>query len=102
MTIRNFFLKLLQEITKKPRYRPEIQWSNKIWISNFFRAWEYLFGREYGIKPEASSSIQVVDGKLFIRTEFYTLEALLAHIEVIIRTYLSLISKLSFRSQNLT
>lgn len=94
--MRNFLFKVAEKITRKPRYHPEhheagrkLRWSNTLWTANIFRFHEYLFGRAYGIRTEASLQAQIINGKLYIKREFFTLEALLAHIEVTIRGYYS-------------
>lgn len=94
MKMRNFLLRLAEKITGKQRYRPEdhesdhrLHWSSKVWVSNVFRAHEWLFGRPYGIRAESSSGVKEINGKLHVHYELYTLEALLSHIEVTIRSY---------------
>lgn len=104
--MRNFLLKFAEKVTRKPRYRPElyevdrkIRWTNKLWTPNIFRFHEYLFGRRYGIRAEASLHAQVIDGKIYIKREFYTLEALVAHFEVTLRGYLALFPSLFLNPQ---
>ena len=46
---------LLEKITGKPRYSPEIKWSSNSWTHNVFRVYEMIFGRKYGIRAELSS-----------------------------------------------
>ena len=60
------------------RYRPTIKWSNKSWVHNIFRAYEFVFGRRVGIRAEAS---YYSDG----RVELYSFEATCAYVETIIR-----------------
>ena len=43
-------------ITRVPRYRPELQWSN-LWVSNVFRVYEQIFGRRWGVKKEISKNL---------------------------------------------
>ena len=74
--------KLLAKITGKPRYLPKIVWSEKSFVHNAFRLYELIFWRRYGIRPESFASIDE-HGK--IHREFYSIEAMLAHIETIIR-----------------
>jgi len=95
--MRNFLTRMMATITRHPRYHPEeheldhkTHWSSKVWVSNLFRAYEYLFGRGYGVRPEASTQVIKKDGKLYVTRHFFTLEALLAHVEVTIRGYFSL------------
>lgn len=87
------------KLTGKPRYRPDIKWDKRVWVANIFRLSELIFGREYGIRAEASSSVREVNGKLVVKYEFYTVEALLAHIEVTIRGYFSLVKSYLFNPQ---
>ena len=98
--IRRFLLRIAEFITRHPRYHPEneelngkIHWSNKVWISNIFRAYEWLFGRGYGIRKEVSSGVKIINGKIIVQYHFYTLESLLAHIEVTIRSYFRLLGQ---------
>lgn len=93
---RNILPVILQTITRKPRYHPEdyeldhkMHWSREIWVSNIFRAYEWLFGREYGIRAEVSSSSRFENGQQIISYELYTLEAVLCAAEVAIREFLS-------------
>lgn len=53
--MRKLLTQLVSEITRHPRYQPEIVWSSTSWTHNIFRAYEYLFGRRYGIRPEISA-----------------------------------------------
>ena len=85
MRLRNCLLKLVQKITKHPRYDPDVEWDKRIWVANIFRAWEYLAGRRFGIKIESSASTKIVYGTRIVEYKFYTLESVLSHIEVLIR-----------------
>lgn len=90
--MRNFLMDIMTLLTQHPRYHPEdveldhrLHWSNKLWISNIFRAYEWLFGRGVGIRVESSSGASIVKGKLIVTHHVYTLEAFLSYIESIIR-----------------
>lgn len=83
--MRLFLSRLLATITQKPRYFPTIEWSSVSWTHNTFRAFEYLFGREYGIRRESRVSTDNQDGKMVVSYRFYTAEAFLAHTEAAIR-----------------
>lgn len=74
-------------IKGKPRYIPEIIWSDKSWTHNFFRFLELIFGREYGIRAENNTNFILKNGKLITRIEIYTFEALCAFIETEIRNF---------------
>ncbi len=60
--MRFFLATLLATTTGQPRYFPDIEWSDSSWTHNVFRAYEYVFGRRYGIKPEMST---YVDEKVY-------------------------------------
>jgi hypothetical protein len=82
-------------LTRYPRYKTELILDKRIYIANIFRIWEYLFGRRFGIKKEASTCLKNIDGLYYIQREFYTLEARLTHYEASIRTYFSTFPSLS-------
>lgn len=73
----------------KNRYIPNIEWSGgKLITHDVFRLFERIFGRDFGIRAEASVSARRVGGKVVEYHEFYTVEALLTHIECATRKYL--------------
>lgn len=76
---------LLAELTRKPRYFPEFEWSS-LWTHNIFRFFGMIFGEYYGIRP----SIASFGG----RQVAYTLEAQCALFEVWAR---SLFGKFAFK-----
>lgn len=91
---------LVSKVTGQTRYHPELyelngklNWTNKILVANIFRASEWLFGREYGIRAENSSSAWSENEKIYAVYRFYTLESVVVHIEVMIRYYLSTVYK---------
>lgn len=75
-------------ITRKDRYRVDIEWSNKSWVHNIFRVYELIFWRRFGIRAESASYVTAYQGgsqeKLY---ELYTFEATCAHIETLIREF---------------
>ncbi len=71
------------KITRKPREILNIEWSSNSWVHNFFRGYEYLFGRRYGQRIE--SRVIVTRKKIYYK--FYTVEALLAFGESKIREF---------------
>lgn len=92
---RNFLLKAAVKITGKARYRPEfyeldhrLHFTSKIWVANIFRAWEWLFGREFGIRREASLSSNYKNRAFHVGYEVFTLEALLTYFECTIRMWI--------------
>lgn len=78
---------LIVKITRFPRQKINVEWSKNSWVHNFFRAYELIFWRRFGIRAEASTyQIQDRKGKnLKTIHVFFTWEALLAHIEGVIR-----------------
>lgn len=87
MSIRDFLTNLVATFSG-PRYRPEIEWSDKSWTHNFFRCFEWMFGRKYGIRIESSLRV-FTRNNCYYDTEvtIYTFEALCAHIEAYIRNF---------------
>ena len=82
----HFVPKLLAKITGKPRYLPKIVWSDKSFVHNFFRVYETIFWRRYGIRPELSLSWGLdKNGRLILVHNFFTFEAILAYVEGVIR-----------------
>lgn len=81
----NLFIKLTAKLTRTDRYRPEVTWSRS-WVYNIFRAFELVFGREYGVRREALASF---DGSKVIY-QFFTIESLLCHLEGEIRAWFRL------------
>jgi len=73
-------------ILSGPRYRPEIEWSNKCWTHNAFRFFELLFGRKYGLRVESTVAWERdPEGNMTVVHNFHTVEALLAHAEGVVR-----------------
>lgn len=80
-------------LTKSDRFLPDIEWSNKSYIHNIFRFWEMIFGRKFGAKAEASVEVFYdTDGQINVRRHFFTLEAVLAHVEGTVRDALKVFS----------
>lgn len=78
--------KLLAILTRKSRYIPDIKWSDKSLVHNLFRAYELVFGRRHGIRCESSTSAEMDnDGKVILNRKFFTVEAVLAHLESVVR-----------------
>jgi hypothetical protein len=82
--------KILCEITRAPRYKPDIEWSNLV-VYNAFRVYEAIFWRRVGIKAEASTAIDF-DGN--VTRKFFTLEAKLCHIEVLVREWIAQLKRI--------
>lgn len=78
--------------TKRERYIPDIEWSEKSWTHNAFRAWEAVFGRAYGpngvgdtIRVEVSVAVWEENGKILTSHQFHSFESVVAHAEGLIR-----------------
>lgn len=93
--LRHIIPSIIASITRRPRYIVNPEWVSGCWTHNVFRAFEWLFGRAYGpggigdtIKKESSVRADLVDGVIHVERSFYTVEALTAHIESVVRAYL--------------
>lgn len=85
---------ILATVTGSPRYRPELKWS-KTWVQNPFRLFEFLFGRKYGIRLEATTAIE--NGKIV--RKFHTIEARLSHYEAQLRAFLGQVGHMTLERQ---
>ncbi len=83
--MRNFLSNLVATITRNPRYFPEFEWSNKLYVHNIFRFLGSIFGEHYGIR---TSIVKIVNDERSIEMAF-TLEAQLALVEVWVRSLFS-------------
>jgi len=84
--MRHVLVKIAEIITQHPRYLPVITWSDKSWTHNAFRFWELCFGRRFGIRTEASTCVRKDEnGYITVTRSFFTIEALIAHIETNVR-----------------
>lgn len=92
--IRKILPSILAFITGRERYLPrDIEWVDNLWTHNIFRAFELVFWRAFGpngvgdtIRAESAVQAEIgKDGKIYVRREFYTLEAITAHVEGMIR-----------------
>lgn len=82
------FAYLLSKVTGTQRYRPVIEWSGgKCFVHDVFRAYEYLFGRKFGIRPEMfAARYQNETGLDTVVLKFHSWEALLAFGESYVRS----------------
>lgn len=94
--IRKILPSILAFITGRERYLPRVEWVDNLWTHNIFRAFELVFWRAFGpngkgdtIRAEASASLQVENGRAYVRREFYSVEALIAHGEGMVRQSLA-------------
>lgn len=78
----------IARLTGKTRYLPkEIEWSNDSLVHNFFRTFEFFFGRKYGITHESSGRAYKDEEGIVTQTlAFHTTEALLKYFEHTIRS----------------
>lgn len=85
---------ILALITGRDRYFPEVEWARNSWTHNAFRVFEMVFGRAFGpggagdvIRAECSvEGFLDEDGLLHVTRQFFTLEAVIAHVEGMVRT----------------
>lgn len=79
MNIREFFPKLMVDITRNGRVLVSpgngFEWSKNCWTHNAFRAYEMIFGAPYGVRPSIASWI---DENGISQQRGFTLEATLA------------------------
>ena len=82
-------LKILGWMTGKPRRQVyvgvDFNWSDKSWTHNIFRTLELVFGAKEGISISAVTTASKIGSQVTITREFYTIEALLAYVEGLIR-----------------
>lgn len=74
-------------LTGANRDKVEIEWSNKSWTHNVFRAYEFIFWRRSGIRVE-SSVVPFFDKEgalLYEEIRCHTFEAVCANIETMVR-----------------
>jgi len=92
--MRKILPKILAFITGRERYLPrDIEWVKGNWTHNIFRAWEVVFWRAFGpngigdtIRCESTTEAWKDEkGNLHVHRSFYTLEAVVAHAEGIVR-----------------
>lgn len=63
----------------------DFEWSNKSWTHNLFRAFEVVFGRSFGIRPEFSAYIDK-NGKSYVYV--HSFESAVAYTETYVRNFL--------------
>jgi hypothetical protein len=86
MKLTRILPKIMAEITRHPRYQPEIKWSENFWTHNIFRLWEVVFWRRYGPRREITAT-RYADGT---SEQFaHSWEGTFALIEVRLRYFLS-------------
>ncbi len=79
---------ILATLTQKPRYQVEgLVFPKGQWISCLFRLFELVFWRRQGIRREAMVWSYFEDGVHYEGRQFYTVEALLAHGEQVVRNF---------------
>ena len=86
-------LSFAEKVTGTVRHFPKMEWSDKSYVHNVFRSFEYFFGKDIQIRPYSSISVQEVEkGVVTVRKEFFCVEAVLAEIETKIRQALGLLA----------
>lgn len=93
-----FLPKILAVITRHPRYKvPNLSWDRNLLTPNIFRLFEFIFWKRCGpngvgdtIKKESSAQFRFKGNELTVAYRFYTLEAVLAHFEGLVRNYFTL------------
>ncbi len=92
--MRKILPSILAFITGRERYLPrDIEWVKGNWTHNIFRAWEVVFWRAFGPNGvgdtiRAESAVEGwmdKEGNLHVHRTFYTVEALVAHAEGMVR-----------------
>lgn len=93
-TYKTLLPRIMATVTRAPRYFPDAEKSDSSAVFNLFRAYERLFGRRAGIRPESTVSCTIGrDGKMVARTRFHTLEAFLVHVECEVNRFASIASR---------
>lgn len=84
--MKNLLLHSLALLTRHPRYRPKIEWSDSSFFFNLFRIYEQIFGKRWGAALSAiTSGTKDEEGNTEIWHAFYTWEAALVHYEAQLR-----------------
>lgn len=87
--MRHILPKIIAIITRSPRYIPKLRWSDKSHIYNLFRICEQVFGVRWGVRIESSTSWRHNEfGQTEVHRAFFTLEAILVHLESVVREFL--------------
>lgn len=86
---RVFLPRLIATFTHKPRYFPKIKWASNDFTYDMFRAFELIFGKEYGVKLRSTGEIYTDPtspiGYRIRNKKFYTVEARIADLEGALR-----------------
>lgn len=79
---------ILATITRRNRYKVDIQWSEHSYIYNLFRIYELIFWRREGIRPEMSACVYEDDhGVSKTLYSFHSWEAVCVHLEQTVRSF---------------
>lgn len=88
VTYKTLLPKLLSMVTGVHRQKMDIEWSSESWVHNIFRAYEVVFWRREGIRREATTiANRDKKGRVTVYHKFYTVEAVLAHFEGVVRAW---------------
>jgi len=77
-------IKLISILTRTDRYQVEPVYGN-LWTYNYFRLYEYIFGRRFGIKAETSIVAQLYEGRTTVIYQYHSWESAFVHLERWIR-----------------
>ncbi len=86
MNLRYILAKILAVITRQDRYFPDVEWSDKSYVHNFFRFFEFIWGRRVGIRLEMSSYCYMENGVVYESHCAHTFEASCALFETWVRS----------------
>lgn len=89
--------KILAVITRKDRYKVDIEWSSNSWTHNVFRLWELIFWRREGVKPEMSVSAHRDKDGIKVVYYCHSFESVIALFETHVREALKWRFKLPYK-----
>lgn len=73
-------------VTRADREINDFDYSPVSWTHNAFRAFEHVFGRRAGIRREAATSVETINGRKVVTRQFFTWEAAIAPAEGVLRS----------------
>ena len=96
--------KLLEKITGKERYYvQDLNFTTRSYVSNIFRAWEFVAGRKQGIRLESFSSHYNTEKGVLSRYQFGTIENLCVFAEDVVKgLVIETIKQIQGKPYNLT
>lgn len=87
--MKDMLLKLMIDITRHPRYRPDVEWNSKSWTHNIFRVYELIFGRCNGVRAELSARAWIDENGQHVIYACHSWESVFALTEQYVREFLS-------------